>query len=219
KRFSHGLSMSLAYTVSKKLGHYGYQNSFDNFLEKTVDPYDLPQAFVPNGSWEMPWGKHRWMWTSMPGWLDHIIGGWQVNWMVRISSGKPFQLGGDTIPVAGVDPNDVPGGQRLDQWINRAAYTLNTDPYRPRRWTSITGRLREPPTHSFDMGLMKNFRITERIKLQVINNWINATNTPQWFGSTSACNTASKSCFGQIAGFQTQSNYPRQVQVAGRITF
>jgi hypothetical protein len=219
KRFSRGVSMSVAYTVSKKLGHYGYQNSFDNYLEKTVDPYDIPQAFVPHGAWEMPWGKNRSMWTDMPGWLDHIIGGWQFNWMIRISSGKPFQLGGDTIPVNGVDPNDVPGGQRLDQWINRAAYTLNTDPYRPRRWSAITGRLREPPTHSFDLGIQKNFRITERVKFQLINNWINATNTPQWFGSTGACNTASKSCFGQIAGFQTQSNYPRQVQIAGRITF
>jgi hypothetical protein len=219
KRFSHGVSMSVAYTVAKKLGHYGYQNSFDNFLEKTVDPYDLAQAFVPNGIWELPWGKKRALWSSMPGWLDQIIGGWQVNWMVRISSGKPFQLGPDTIPVAGVDPNAVPGGQSLDQWINRAAYTLNTNAYLPRRWSSISGRLREPPTHSFDFGLMKNFRITERVKAQLINNWINATNTPQWYGSTGSCNTASKSCFGQIAGFQTQSNYPRQIQLAGRVTF
>ncbi len=83
----------------------------------------------------------------------------------------------------------------------------------------MTGRLREPPTHSFDLGIMKNFRITERVKFQFINNWINATNTPQWFGSTGTCNSASKSCFGQIAGFQNQSNYPRQIQFAGRVTF
>jgi hypothetical protein len=219
KRFSQGVSMSMAYTVSKKLGHYGYQNSFDNFLEKTVDPYDLPQVLVLNGSWEMPWGRNRWVWTDMPGWLDQVIGGWQTNWMVRISSGRPFQLGADTIPVPGADPNDVPGGQRLDQWINRAAFTLKTDPYMPRRWPSVTGRLREPPTHSFDFGLMKNFRITERVTLQFINNWVNATNTPQWYGSTGSCNAISKSCFGQIAGFQTQSNYPRQIQFAGRVIF
>ncbi|MFN0169915.1 MAG: carboxypeptidase regulatory-like domain-containing protein [Bryobacteraceae bacterium] len=219
KRFSHGLSMSLAYTVSKKLGHYGYQNPFDNFLEKTVDQYDLPQVFVPNGSWEMPWGRNRWMATGMPAWLDHIVGGWQINWMIRIQSGRPFQLGADTIPVPGADPNDVPGGQRLDQWINRAAYTLNTDPFRPRRWSSATGRLREPPVHSFDLGIMKNFRITERFKFQFINNWVNAFNTPQWYGSTGNCATTSKSCFGQIANYHTQSNLPRQVQFAGRIIF
>lgn len=219
KRFSHGVSVSLAYTVSKKLGHFGYQNSFDNFLEKRVDDYDMPQVFVPNGSWELPWGRHRWMARNMPAWLDHIIGGWQINWMIRIQSGKPYALGTDTIPVAGADPNAVPNGQNLNQWINRAAYTLNTEPYRPRRWYYITGRLREPPVHNFDLGLMKNFRITERLRLQFINNWINAFNTPQWYGSTGSCNTASKSCFGQIAGFQTQSNYPRQIQLAGRITF
>lgn len=219
KRFSHGLSMSVAYTVAKKLGHFGYANSFDNFLEKTYDPYDVPQALVPNGSWEMPWGRNRWMWTDMPGWLDHVIGGWQINWMIRISSGRPFQLAADTIPVAGADPNDVPGGQRLDQWINRAAYTLNTDPYRPRRWYTSTGRLREPPIHNFDLGLMKNFRITERVTFQFINNWVNAMNTPQWYGSTGNCASASKSCFGQIAGYQSQSNYPRQIQFAGRVRF
>lgn len=219
KRFSHGVSMSFAYTVSKKLGHYGYQNSFDDFLEKTIDQFDMPQVFVPNGSWEMPWGRNRWVATGMPTWLDHLVGGWQINWMIRIQSGKPYQLGADTIPVEGVDPNAVPGGQRLDQWINRAAYTLNTDPFRPRRWSSISGRLREPPVHNFDLGIMKNFRITERVKFQFINNWINAFNTPQWFGSTGNCNTASKSCFGQIANYQTQSNLPRQIQLAGRIIF
>jgi len=219
KRFSHGLSASLAYTFSKKMGHYGYQNPFDTELEKTIDIFDIPHSLVLNGSWEMPWGRNRWVWKDMPGWLDVIIGGWQINSMSRISSGKPYQLGVDTIPVPGVNPNDVEGGQRLDQWINRDAYTLNTDPYRPRRWSSVSGRLREPPTHSIDLGFMKNFQITERVKLQFINNWINATNTPQWFGSTGACNTASKSCFGQIAGFQTQSNYPRQIQFAGRVSF
>ncbi len=219
KRFSHGLSQSLAYTVSKKLGHYDYQNSFDGFLEKRVDTYDLPQVLVLNGSWEMPWGRKRSIYTDMPAWLDHIIGGWQINWMIRIQSGKPFQLGSDAIPINGADPNDVPGGQNLDQWINRSAFELNKDPYRPRRWSSITGRLREPPVHSFDLGLMKNFRINDRFTFQLINNWINATNTPQWYGSTGNCNTPSKSCFGQISPFQTQSNLPRQVQIAGRLIF
>ncbi|MCE5311170.1 MAG: carboxypeptidase regulatory-like domain-containing protein [Acidobacteriales bacterium] len=219
KRFSQGVSMSFGYTVSKKLGHFGYANSFDNFLEKRYEDYDIPQNFVANGSWEMPWGKTRWAWRDMPGWLDHIIGGWQINWMIRVSSGRPYQMGADTIPVAGVDPNDVPGGQRLDQWVNRAAYTLNTNPYAPRRWYTMTGRLREPPTHNFDLGIMKNFRITERVKFQFINNWVNAFNTPQWYATTGNCATASKSCFGQIAGYQNQSNYPRQIQFAGRISF
>ena len=219
KRFSQGLSMSLAYTVSKKLGHYAYQNSFDSLLEKVVDIYDLPQVLVPNGSWEMPWGRKRSIYTDMPAWLDHIIGGWQINWMIRIQSGKPFQLGADAIPVNGVDPNAVPGGQNLDQWVNRAAFTLNKDPYLPRRWSSISGRLREPPTHLFDLGLMKNFRIREKVTFQLINNWVNATNTPLWFGATGSCNTPSKSCFGQISPFHVQSNLPRQVQIAGRILF
>ncbi|MBI3470760.1 MAG: TonB-dependent receptor [Candidatus Solibacter usitatus] len=219
KRYSHGLSMSLAYTVSKKMGHYGYQNSFDNFLEKTIDPYDLPQVLVPNGSWELPFGRKKYVATQVPGWLDRIIGGWQVNWLIRLQKGRPFQLAGDAIPVAGADPKAVAGGQNLDHWINRAAFERNTDPFRPRRWSSISGRLRVPPIHNFDLGLMKNNKITERVTFQLLTNWINAMNTPQWFDGPSSCSSPSNSCFGQIAGFNTQANLPRQIQLAGRIIF
>ena len=66
---------------------------------------------------------------------------------------------------------------------------------------------------------MKNFRSTERVKFQFVDNWIDATNTPRWRKSTGTCKTASKSCFGQIPNQQTQSNLPRQIQLAGRITF
>ena len=66
---------------------------------------------------------------------------------------------------------------------------------------------------------MKNFRSTERVKFQFVNNWIDATNTPRWRGFTRTCATAPKSCFGQIPNQQTQSNLPRQIQWAGRITF
>lgn len=147
-----------------------------------MDPYNLPQVLVPNGSSEMPWGKHRWMWP-------------------------------------GGDLNYVGGEQRRDRWANRVAYTLNADPFRPRRRSSITGRLREPPTYSIDFGIGKNFPVTGRVKFQSVNDWINAINTPQWYGSTGTCNTASKSCFGQIANQQTQSNLPCQIQLAGRITY
>ncbi|MEN6606294.1 MAG: carboxypeptidase regulatory-like domain-containing protein, partial [Bryobacteraceae bacterium] len=167
KRFSHGLSMGVAYTVSKKLGHYGYQNSFDTELEKRIDEYDQPQVFVPNGIWELPFGRQKQLASHAPKWLDYIIGGWQINWLIRIQSGKPFPLNVNAIPVDGVDPNDVPGGQNLDHWINPAAFTFNTDSYRARSWSYMTGRLRTPPIHNFDLGLMKNFQITERVKFQL----------------------------------------------------
>ncbi|MGC8793350.1 MAG: carboxypeptidase regulatory-like domain-containing protein [Bryobacteraceae bacterium] len=219
KRYSHGLSMSLAYTVSKKLGHYGYQNSFDNFLEKEIDEYDMSQVFVPNGSWELPFGRGKYLATEIPRWLDRVVGGWQFNWLIRIQKGRPFRLAADAIPVPGVDPKAVPGGQNLNQWINRAAFERNTDPYRPRRWSSITGRLRTPPIHNFDLGVTKNNRITERVNFQVMGLFINAFNTPQWWNGPSGCSSPSQSCFGQIAGFHTQTNLPRQIQLAGRITF
>jgi hypothetical protein len=103
--------------------------------------------------------------------------------------------------------------------VNPAAFALNTNPFALRRWSSISGRLRLPPLNNFDLGANKSFRITERVTFKFMTNWVNAFNTPQWFSAPGACNSPSASCFGKIANFQTQTNLPRQIQLAGKLTF
>ena len=46
-----------------------------------------------------------------------------------------------------------------------------------------------------------------------------AFNHPQSFSGPTACSSPSASCFGRIAGYQAQTNYPRQVQVGAKVTF
>jgi TonB dependent receptor-like, beta-barrel len=86
-------------------------------------------------------------------------------------------------------------------------------------WSSINGNLRRPPVHNFDLGITKNNRITERVNFQIMGLFINAFNTPQFWDGPSNCSSPAQNCFGQIAGYNTQSNLPRQVQLAGRVTF
>lgn len=219
KRFSAGLSFSVGYTLSKHLGRYGYQNSSDTTLEKAIDTGDIPQMLTLNGVWMLPIGRGQLAGRNMPRWLDFAIGGWQLNWMIRSQEGMPYPLSTNAIPVSGVDPNAVDSGQRLDQWVNPAAFALNTNPFALRRWSSISGRLRLPPLNNFDLGANKSFRITERVTFKFMTNWVNAFNTPQWFSAPGACNSPSASCFGKIANFQTQTNLPRQIQLAGKLTF
>jgi hypothetical protein len=172
-----------------------------------------------NGVWQTPVGRGTPVGRDMPKWLDTIVGGWQLNWMIRLQEGMPYPLSPNAIPISGVDPNAVSGGQRLDQWINPAAFGLRTDPFALQEWSTISGRIRLPPINNFDLGTTKTIHITERWTFEFMTNWVNAFNTPQWFSAPSACNSPSASCFGKIANFQTQTNLPRQIQLAGRLKF
>ncbi|MCC6392938.1 MAG: carboxypeptidase regulatory-like domain-containing protein [Bryobacterales bacterium] len=219
KHFSRGLSFSVAYTVSKEMEQTGYQYPTDPNLEKHIGIYDIPQMLVLNGSWELPFGRGQLLATRLPSVWNRVVGGWQFNYMIRLQKGMPFQFPANVMPVAGVDPADVPGGQNLNHWINPSAYVVNNNPYIPRRWSSINGNLRRPPVHNFDLGITKNNKITERVNFQIMGLFINAFNTPQFWDGPTSCSSPAQTCFGQIAGYNTQSNLPRQIQLAGRVTF
>ncbi|MCL5742907.1 MAG: TonB-dependent receptor, partial [Acidobacteria bacterium] len=166
KRMTQGISFSLAYTASKKMEKLGYQYATDPFLEKRLSPLDFPQLLVPNFAVELPFGKGHWLFPNAPGWVDRLINGWQANGIIRIQSGKVVEMASNAIPT-GADPNAVPGGQRLDQWINPAAFVNNTDPYRVRRWPLVLPSLRNPPIHRFDLGAVKKTRIAERYMFEI----------------------------------------------------
>ena len=219
KRFGSGISMSVAYTFSKHLGRYGYQNAGDpvDSLQKSYDLYDMPHLLVINEAWEIPVGRGRLVGRQMPRAVDLVIGGWMLNGNIRLETGAPYQLATNAIPVAGVNPNAP--NQSLNQWVNPAAFTLNTNVYSLIGWSQLYGNLRLPWLHNTDLQLEKFFNITERVKFALVTNWVNAFNHPQFWNGASACNSPSASCFGKISGYQSQTNLPRQIQIGGKVTF
>lgn len=217
KRISQGISFSLAYTASKKLEKTSYQYAADSFLEKRLSPLDFPQILVPNFAVELPFGRGHWLFPNVPGWADRIINGWQANGIIRIQSGKVIEMAANAIPT-GADPNAVPGGQRLDLWINPAAFVTNTDPYQVRRWPTVLPNLRHPPIHRFDLGMVKKTRIAERFMFEIEVVATNAMNTPEWYDSLNG-STPTSATFGNIGGVKGLTNYPRQFILSGKITF
>jgi hypothetical protein len=73
--------------------------------------------------------------------------------------------------------------------------------------------LRMQPFQKFDVGLTKNFRFNERMKLQVRVEAINALNWVYYNVPQLASNNAA---FGLTGG---QRNLPRDIQIGGRFTF
>jgi hypothetical protein len=80
------------------------------------------------------------------------------------------------------------------------------------------GDVRNPYTNKWDLGIRKSFRLDRGIALQLRMDAFNALNHPQ-FGNISTTNTSA--FFGYLNGSNTlsQINDPRNVQLAGRITF
>jgi hypothetical protein len=121
----------------------------------------------------------------------------------------------------------------LDQWLNPAAFvSAYTTPFcfdpghSPARgdciqeWSSVDGQLRGPGVHNVDYSIFKTFKITERVKFVFMTNFVNGFNSPQFYGSlSSGTNITAPSTFGKIAGVTSQTNTPRQIQLAGKITF
>lgn len=226
KRFTNGLSFSVAYTNSRHEDRSAYMNPFDTQLMKETDPYDVPQMLSLNGTYEFPFGRGKAFASSVPGWANQIIGGWQFNWIIRYQDGIPWQFSSNSAPVPGVNPNESP--QTLNQWVNPSAFqnVVNTAFCFPegtsnciQEWSTVDGHVRVPGVANYGLSLFKSFRITERVRFVFMNNWVNATNTPQFFNAPGSCENVTASCFGKIAGFQGQTNYARQIQIAGRLTF
>ncbi len=106
-QYRGGTSFLLAYTLSKSLvsgSSYSGRgldaaggaplDTNNRMLEKRLAGFDQPQVFVFNWTLGMPFGKGRRFGTNASGFLDRIIGGWQVTMIHRYQSGTPVGIGG-----------------------------------------------------------------------------------------------------------------------------
>lgn len=98
----------------------------------------------------------------------------------------------------------------------QAAWTIR-QPNTLQMWSSRLSGVRLPGIHNVDASLMKNNRITERMNLIFRVDFINATNSPQFYGGPVVdVNSAN---FGRISGTTDQSNLPRFIQFSMRLKF
>jgi hypothetical protein len=161
KRFSGGLYATAAYTWSKALtdapNNYVQNapvapNIYYRDLGKTYPSSWRPHSLAVSFNYELPFGPGKPL-AGNGGILGKVIGGWQLNGILRYQSGPPLSVsipqtlplytggataegvGGSTaIPryalvVPGVDQKGFSGSfnARTDRWVNAAAFTLPAD--------------------------------------------------------------------------------------------
>jgi hypothetical protein len=202
QKTSHGLSFLLSYTWSKTLD-IGSDGWFAADGSSVQDPYhlendkgragfDLPQIFTAHWVYELPFGAGRAFPTGYRA-LDAIIGGWQVNGILSLTSGRLFDVtASNTIsntgsitqeranvvgdPMSGSCPNGAAVGAR-NCWFNISAFAVpSTGTYGNFSRNVLRGDAR----NSLDVSVFRNFPITERTRLEFRAEAFNVTNSPIW---------------------------------------
>jgi len=238
KRYSHGLTLLLAYTWSKNLGDVnnattgfldaigtpGYQTNYNRGLERSVLATDIPYRFVMNGDYELPVGKGKRFGSNMNPWVNALAGGWQFNGITSWQSGTPLAFSNTGAPAfAGTRPsftgpaaNALTSGSVSDRLggISGGPGYLNASDFaipvafQLGNLPRLTGNIRGPAYANLDFSMFKYFPIRERLKLQFRLEAFNATNHVV-FGLPNT--SVGSTAFGTIAG---QANAPRILQVA-----
>ncbi|MBL8203042.1 MAG: TonB-dependent receptor [Blastocatellia bacterium] len=234
KRLSQGLGFLASYTFSKQLdnvlgqGNYfataigGPLNTHNLRGEYGLSTFDTPHRFTLSGSYELPFGKGKAL-LNQGGVLDRFVGGWQINAIGLYQAGFPVtitQAVNNTQAYSRLQrPNLVAGvsaatagsvQSRLDNFLNPAAFSAA--PAGTFGNTPRTLNVRTPaPQRTWDIGLLKDTQIFERLNAQFRLEAINAFNTPVFRLTNTAFGTAN---FGKIT---SQANFPRTVQISLRL--
>jgi hypothetical protein len=224
KRFSKGFSLLAGYTASKLIddlqatGRPGavagttIQNWTNLAAERSKSYQDLPQRLVLTGLWELPYRSANRI-------VQGVLGGWQLNSMATIESGRPISLAA-TIPNGGNRPNVVPGVEAkldnptLEKWFNTAAFS------QPAAFTYGNASRTLPDVHSdgmfsLDSSIFKNFAVRENVRLQFRAEAFNVTNTPTFDTPGRSLNAAT---FGVVTATAFTPR-PRECQFALRLSF
>ena len=240
KRFTRGLSLNAAYTFSNEHEKTRYLNPQDSGPTEMTSPTERPHRFTFSGIYELPIGKGR-MWGD--DWhpvADAILGGWQVQGVYEWQSGEPLMFG--NVYYAG-DPDNLRNrlGKKDDQgrrygidipaWDTEGFYIRNpttgqlvvpafgnnfqANGTNTLRYFPLTlGHFRNQRFLKFDVGLSKNFRIREGMKIQLRIEAINLLNTPYF--SAPNLDPSSPNFAKSVAPVRQP---PRDIQIGGRFTF
>ena len=216
KRFSKGFTSQTSFTWSKNMQATEMLNDQDLGPSEVVSDLDRTLRLTSSGIWELPFGKGRRWGTSWNPVVNGVLGGWQLNGAMQYQSGAPLGFGnvifnGDLKNVL------LPKGQRsVDQWFNvnagfernnalQLGSNLRTFPI---RFNGIRG----PIQARWDFGLIKNFSLTERVKLQFRAESFNVANYANLSNPSTGVTTGA---FGTITG----QDPPRSWQGALKLTF
>jgi hypothetical protein len=157
------------------------------------------------------------------GFVDAILGGYQVNGIFTAHKGTPLAFSANNVANI-LNPGERPNWNgkdprkpgRVEDKLN--AYFVMADFSQPATYTfgnlsRTHGYLRGPGLRNFDLSVFKQFTIWERLKAELRAEAFNAFDTPQFSNPDTGVTDGT---FGVIS---SQANSPRQIQIALKLLF
>jgi hypothetical protein len=213
----HGLTAQFNFVWSRSFDT-GSANRGGDFLTNSQNPYNVDRNYAP-ANFDTPWNFNFTLVYAVPKIhsLPKFLGdGWQINSLFRAQEGRPFTV----FATKGIDPSDPnpkcapkctrsdPSGQGLkDTYVNYDGSPLHYDFHNPKQFFNTgafslpqvgtvgnAGRnsLRQPGIAQLDLGLFKNFQLTDRFSVKfkwevfnVLNHAMFATQVPAQLGGSS----------------------------------
>lgn len=205
RRATNGLTLLMSYTFSKSIdtgsstnnsttGSQDFPQDIRNILESQRGLSDFHRAHQFNASfnYELPFGKGRGFFGDARGLTQTLVGGWQLNGIVTVLSGRPFtpqysaaDVGAQRPDVIGDPYANIPEGLLFNPAAFRRPRTVDPLTNTATGDTDLLGNggrniLIGPKFRTVDLSLLKNIRLREKTRLQFRVETFNLFNTPNY---------------------------------------
>jgi hypothetical protein len=214
RRFAKGFNLNASYTRMRARAADIFSNEFDVSPTWRESNDARPHRFVAGGIYELPFGKGRNF--AKTGVLNHVLGGFQVAATYEWSPGPLLDFG--NLYYYGNLSDIASGSHTLDQWFNTANFERASAKlpaaYQARVFPTHVDGVRADMTNQWNTNVQRDFRIRERVKLQLRVDALNLQNRTQFAAPN--VNPASTD-FGRVTA---QSNTTKRfIQVLARLRF
>jgi hypothetical protein len=230
RRFTNGLGITTAFTYGKGMG---YQTGDDGGLQGFYltgqghrnwgrNDFDRAFTFVQSYVYQLPFGKDKHFLKSAR--LNPIFGGWQLQGILTMMSGQPFNItysatylnapGNQNTPLQvtpsvsvlhGINSKSNGGSPWFDpnafiappcQSATPTSACPNGQQLGNIGRNSLTG----PGFFNLNLTLAKNTKLTERLGMELRLETFNTTNTTAFANPNGSCCTSNNANFGYVTG-------------------
>jgi hypothetical protein len=92
KQLTRGMTFNANYAWQRSINWQAGYATWDKTAAKGRDDFQREQQIVAYGSYELPFGRNHLVGGTAPGFVNEIIGGWQVSPIVTYASGLPITV-------------------------------------------------------------------------------------------------------------------------------
>jgi hypothetical protein len=242
KQLSHGLQVSVNYAWQRA---FSYGNNYYAIDPKVVYGRDSnlrEQVVTAYGTWLLPFGRNGLVGSNVSGLMNEIIGGWELDPILNLSSGLPYW---PSYADCGADRDTGPCTPNI---LQNATFHTHLTAYNPathtRSWFTpvptmqtegqVSGPFQRPLLDQFgnlqrnsfrgpsffneDLTLQKNFPIKKDAIATFRMDAFNAFNHINPGNPNNCIDCAVGSGAGVISG-EAPGGSPRQLQFAVRLSF